>query len=93
MSEDLRCPVKDCTRSKPGQTYLTCKPCWKGVPRPLRDELWSAYKAVWSPKSGRWVARARKTLGQHEFSRRWEKFWKLRLRVIAAAYREPINKD
>lgn len=88
---NLRCPVKDCQREKPGENFLMCKPCWYIVPKELRVELWRKWRDIWKPKTRNWVERARKQLGGDELMKRFRAWDKARRQVIQAAYREEVK--
>jgi hypothetical protein len=38
-----RCPVPGCDARR-SREHLMCRPCWRAVPRVLRDEVWAAYR-------------------------------------------------
>lgn len=38
------CPKTDCGIQVPAQQFA-CRTHWFQIPKPLRDEIWSAYKA------------------------------------------------
>ncbi len=91
MDDGIICPVKGCEKFKPARNYLMCKACWHNVPKPMRDQWRSLYRAIWKPKSGRWMGRARLALGGHELNRRIAAFYEQEKRVITAAYLEPSS--
>lgn len=39
----MRCPVDGCTTTR-GPGHFMCRPHWRGLPKPLRDEIWRAYR-------------------------------------------------
>lgn len=43
MSRMRTCPVEGCAAEHP-RTHLMCQLHWWAVPKPLRDELWRAYR-------------------------------------------------
>jgi hypothetical protein len=46
MSASTReCPVEGCTNQH-DRSLLMCRPHWFMVPKPLRDELWGAYRST-----------------------------------------------
>lgn len=86
------CPVDGCLRLKPGLEFLMCKVCWKNVPVQMRRALRQAYRDIWKPKSGRWVARARKALGSVEFFARVDKFNRMKTQAIQVAHIEEMPR-
>lgn len=38
-----RCPAPDCQAQVPSSQYA-CRSHWFSIPKPLRDELWRAYR-------------------------------------------------
>lgn len=78
-------PCPACGLPKKGETYLLCRACWRSAPSELRGELRAAYRNIWTPKRGRWMARARLELGRDEFMRRVRAFKDCQRRVIQAA--------
>lgn len=40
---DHTCPAKGCDRTVP-RSALACRDHWFSVPKPMRDELWAAYR-------------------------------------------------
>jgi hypothetical protein len=38
-----RCPAPGCTKDVPSNQYA-CRDHWFSIPKPLRDELWHAYR-------------------------------------------------
>lgn len=38
-----RCPHPSCERLKPFEMYA-CKAHWFSLPKPIRDDIWSAYR-------------------------------------------------
>ncbi len=43
------CPAKGCT-SPVASGKLMCRPCWLGLPKPLRDQVWYSWRAVLAAK-------------------------------------------
>lgn len=43
MSAERECPVKGCSNTH-NRSLLMCRDHWTSLPKPLRDELWAAYR-------------------------------------------------
>lgn len=86
----LACPVKDCQRTKPGENYIMCKPCWRGLPKPVRDQWRAALKELKPP--GGWTKRVEE-IGGTAALKLIENYKRAVGRCILAAYKEPIGKE
>jgi hypothetical protein len=45
MASTVGCRANGCTRTRRRMDVL-CRPCWYGVPEPLRDEIWRLYRTA-----------------------------------------------
>lgn len=45
MKEVLTCPVKGCEGVRKNSSMLMCWPCWRRVPKLLKNAVWDAWHA------------------------------------------------